>query len=38
MNIRIQIFDILGSLMIAAFIFELIRKRKLLERYSLLWF
>ena len=38
MNIRIQIIAILGSLIIAAFIFELIRKRKLIERYSLLWF
>lgn len=38
MNVRIQILAILGSLIIAAFIFELIRKRKLLERYSLLWF
>ncbi len=38
MNLRIQIFAILGSVLIAAFIFELIRKRKLLERYSLLWF
>ncbi|MGQ9560907.1 MAG: DUF2304 domain-containing protein [Candidatus Oleimicrobiaceae bacterium] len=38
MNIRIQIIAIAGSLLIAGFIFELIRKRKLLERYSLLWF
>jgi hypothetical protein len=38
MNLRIQILAILGSVLIAAFIFELIRKRKLLERYSLLWF
>ncbi|MDZ7270241.1 MAG: DUF2304 domain-containing protein [candidate division KSB1 bacterium] len=35
---RIQIIAIAGSLLIAGFIFELIRKRKLLERYSLLWF
>lgn len=38
MNMRIQIIAIAGSLVIAGFIFELIRKRKLLERYSLLWF
>ncbi len=38
MNMRIQIIAIAGSLLIAGFIFELIRKRKLLERYSLLWF
>jgi hypothetical protein len=38
MSIRIQIFAVCGSLAIAAFIFELVRKRKLLEKYSLLWF
>ena len=38
MNMRIQVFAIVGSILIAVFIFELIRKRKLLERYSLLWF
>jgi hypothetical protein len=38
MSIRIQIFAACGSLAIAAFIFELVRKRKLLEKYSLLWF
>ncbi|MGH7596766.1 MAG: DUF2304 domain-containing protein [bacterium] len=38
MSIRIQIFAVCGSLGIAAFIFELVRKRKLLEKYSLLWF
>lgn len=38
MNVRIQILAIFGSLLIAVFIFELIRKRKLIERYSLLWF
>lgn len=35
---RIQIFAVLGSLAIAAVIFELIRKRKVLEKYSLMWF
>lgn len=38
MSIRIQIFAVFGSLAIAVFIFELIRKRKLQEKYSLLWF
>ncbi|RME00924.1 MAG: DUF2304 domain-containing protein [Calditrichaeota bacterium] len=38
MQARIQFFAIAGSLTIAIFIFELIRKRKLQERYSLLWF
>ncbi|MCG3121272.1 MAG: hypothetical protein ALAOOOJD_04309 [bacterium] len=38
MSIRIQIFAVCGSLAISAFIFELIRKRKMLEKYSLLWF
>ena len=38
MQARIQFFAIAGSLAIAIFIFELIRKRKLQERYSLLWF
>jgi hypothetical protein len=38
MNIRIQIFAVFGSLAITALIFELIRKRKMLEKYSLLWF
>jgi hypothetical protein len=38
MNIRIQIFAVLGSLAITVFIFELIRKRKMMEKYSLLWF
>lgn len=38
MMFRIQIFAICGSLLISAFIFEMIRKRKMLEKYSLLWF
>jgi hypothetical protein len=38
MNLRIQVFAVFGSMIISAFIFELIRKRKLLEKYSLLWF
>ncbi len=38
MSTRIQFFAITGSLLIALFIFELIRKRKLQEKYSILWF
>ncbi len=38
MYLRIQIISIIVSIIIAGFIFELIRKRKLMERYSLLWF
>jgi hypothetical protein len=38
MNTRIQIIAACISLGITAFIFELIRKRKMLEKYSLLWF
>ncbi len=38
MNYRIQIFAIAGALVAVALIFELIRKRKLLEQYSILWF
>jgi len=34
---RIQMLAILGSILLAFFIFELIRKKKLLEKYSLLW-
>ena len=38
MNDRIQFIAILISLIIAGTIFQLIRKKKLLEQYSLLWF
>ncbi len=38
MNARIQFFAVAGALLAVALIFELIRKRKLLEQYSLLWF
>jgi hypothetical protein len=37
-NYRIQIFAIIGALVAVGLIFELIRKRKLLEQYSILWF
>lgn len=38
MSHRIQVFAVFGSLAITVLIFELIRKRKMLEKYSLLWF
>lgn len=34
---RIQILSIIGSVLLLAFILELLRKRKLREEYSLLW-
>lgn len=37
-NNRIQLIAIAGSLFILILLFELIRKRKLKEEYSLLWF
>ena len=38
MNPKIQIIAILGSLIIVALVFWLIRRRKLREEYSFLWF
>lgn len=38
MNPRIQIIAIIGSVAVILFIFELIRRRKLREEYSFLWF
>lgn len=38
MNHRIEIFAILGCLFLCFLILELIRKKKLLEKYALLWF
>lgn len=38
MYLRIQIISVIASLIIAGFIFELIRKRKMMEKYSLWWF
>lgn len=35
---RVQIFAIIGSVVIFLFILELIRKKKIKEQYSLLWF
>ncbi len=35
---RIQIFAIIGSVVIFLLIVELIRKKKIIEQYSLLWF
>jgi hypothetical protein len=34
---RIQLFALLVSLVVSLFIFELVRKRKLMEKYSLVW-
>lgn len=38
MNHRIEIFAILGSLLFCLLIWELIRKKRLMEKYALLWF
>lgn len=38
MNPRIQIISVLGSILVIALVFELIRRRKLREEYALLWF
>lgn len=37
MNPRVQIIAVVGTLLIAAFVLELVRKRKLREEYSLIW-
>ena len=37
MTLRISIFAAIGSLLLLAVIFELIRSRRLQERYALLW-
>lgn len=38
MNPEIQIVSIAGSLAVMAFVFQLIRKRRLREEYAILWF
>lgn len=38
MYLRIQIVSVIASLIITFFVFELIRKRRLMEKYSLWWF
>jgi len=38
MNHRIEIFAIIGCLFLCFLILELIRKKKLMEKYALLWF
>jgi hypothetical protein len=35
---KVQIFSLIISVLLALFIFQLIRKKKLKEQYSLLWF
>lgn len=37
MDVRIQIAAILGSGLLLLLVFELVRRRRLLERYALLW-
>jgi hypothetical protein len=37
MDIRIQIVSILGAGALLVFVLELVRRRKLLERYALVW-
>src|SRR5919204_4218226 len=37
MGTRIHLVSILGSLVVALGVFELVRRRRLLERYALLW-
>jgi hypothetical protein len=37
MELRIQIVAIAGALLVLALILELVRRRRLLERYALLW-
>jgi hypothetical protein len=37
MTLRISLFAAIGSLLLLAVIFELIRSRRLQERYALLW-
>jgi hypothetical protein len=34
---RIQIFAFVACLIVGFFVFELVRKKKLMERYSLMW-
>ena len=35
---RLQFFSVLASIILFSFLFNLIRKKKLLEEYSILWF
>ena len=37
MDLRIQIVAILGSVGLFALVFELVRRRRLMERYALVW-
>ena len=37
MDLRIQIVAILGSIGLFALVFELVRRRRLMERYALVW-
>ncbi|MDO9357296.1 MAG: DUF2304 domain-containing protein, partial [Solirubrobacteraceae bacterium] len=37
MTSRLQIVAVLGALALFALVFELVRRRKMMERYALLW-
>ena len=37
MDLRIQIFAIVATVVLFALVFELVRRRRLMERYALLW-
>lgn len=37
MNPRVQVIAVVGTVLVAAMVLELVRKRKLREEYSLLW-
>jgi hypothetical protein len=37
MGTRVQIVAVVGSLMLLFIVFELVRRRRLMERYALLW-
>jgi hypothetical protein len=37
MNPKVQIFAVIGTVLVAVFVLELVRKRKLREEYSLVW-
>jgi hypothetical protein len=37
MDLRLQLFAVLGSVVLLGVVFELVRRKQLLERYALLW-
>lgn len=38
MNFKVQVISIVASVAVMAFVFQLIRKRKVREEYAILWF